>query len=385
MSTPPHVSATPSLEAEGGGETARRAVFVVGSGRSGTSTFAGSLQQLGLHVPQPEVVADETNPRGFGEPQWVIDFHNRLLRRCRVQVSDARPQAWSETGRLGERAGVREEASGWLASQTQGADELVIKDPRLSWFLGLWRAAATRCDVTPCFATMLRPPMEVISSKQQAYGRRVGDINAMAAWVNMMLHTERTTRGSVRVFIRYHDLLQDWTTSIFHAGEVLGLQSVRNAGPDAVRRVFEFIDPSLRREQTTWDEFDGPDALRELATATWESLDRLAGPDGDTAAAHERLDELREAYTRMYAEAEALAKSTTIAATRRAADRAADRAAGSAPAAAPRDEPAPAAAPPSRADRAAARIPHRVRAMVPARVRGGVRRLLDGARRERGG
>ncbi|MGV3563813.1 MAG: hypothetical protein ACO1ON_11075, partial [Nocardioides sp.] len=32
--------------------------FVVGSGRSGTSTLSGSLQALGMHVPQPEVVAD---------------------------------------------------------------------------------------------------------------------------------------------------------------------------------------------------------------------------------------------------------------------------------------------------------------------------------------
>ena len=34
----------------------RRIVFVVGSGRSGTSTVSGALQGLGLHVPQPEEI-----------------------------------------------------------------------------------------------------------------------------------------------------------------------------------------------------------------------------------------------------------------------------------------------------------------------------------------
>ena len=61
--------------------TSRRVVFVVGSGRSGTSTMAGTLRTLGLHVPQPEVVADATNPKGFGEPRWVVDLHAELLAR----------------------------------------------------------------------------------------------------------------------------------------------------------------------------------------------------------------------------------------------------------------------------------------------------------------
>ena len=103
----------------------RRVVFVVGSGRSGTSTMSGALQTLGMHVPQPEVQADDTNPKGFGEPQWVVDFHDELLKRCNVQVSDARPSAWFESGKLSHvraaaaaaarvaRAAVRRGAASW--------------------------------------------------------------------------------------------------------------------------------------------------------------------------------------------------------------------------------------------------------------------------------
>ena len=53
----------------------RKVLFVAGAGRSGTSTMAGLMRIMGLHVPQPEVVADETNPKGFGEPRWVVDHH----------------------------------------------------------------------------------------------------------------------------------------------------------------------------------------------------------------------------------------------------------------------------------------------------------------------
>ena len=109
----------------------RKVLFVAGAGRSGTCTMAGLCSLLGLHVPQPEVVADETNPRGFGEPQWVVDHHDRLLKDAGVQVSDARPNAWFETGRISHaragpdpgrrvaRAALRRRTPSW-SSRTRG-------------------------------------------------------------------------------------------------------------------------------------------------------------------------------------------------------------------------------------------------------------------------
>ena len=131
-------------------------LFVAGAGRSGTSTMAGLMRIMGLHVPQPEVTADETNPKGFGEPRWVVDHHDRLLREALVQVSDARPEAWFETGRVATREQERIATADWLESHFQVSPELVVKDPRLGWFLGLWRVAAVRTGAIPVFATMLR-------------------------------------------------------------------------------------------------------------------------------------------------------------------------------------------------------------------------------------
>ncbi|MBU1802133.1 MAG: hypothetical protein KKA97_07855 [Actinobacteria bacterium] len=92
----------------------RTVLFVAGAGRSGTSTMAGLMQILGLHVPRPEVPADASNPKGFSEPQWVVDHHDRLLAEANVQVSDARPEAWFETGRISTREPERIATSQWL-------------------------------------------------------------------------------------------------------------------------------------------------------------------------------------------------------------------------------------------------------------------------------
>ncbi len=337
----------------------RRVVFVVGSGRSGTSTMSGALQALGMHVPQPEVDADETNPKGFGEPQWVVDLHHELLQRCNVAVSDARPTAWFDAGKLSAFEPLRGRLTTWLESQfVEGGPELVVKDPRLAWFLGLWRSAALRCDATPAYVTMLRPPTEVVGSKQKYYASKFGEVNRTAAWVNMMLHTERSTRGSARAFVRYGDMLTDWTVPVFGLGQRFDLDAVKSASANDIRKVHAFIDPGLRRVQLTWDDVDVPPRLRDLAEESWQCLDRLADDGGDSPATHDRLDELRAAYAELYEEAEAISQSTALAAKR---DGLAQK-------------PSVDVVPPPRS--VADALPHGVRAMVPAKARRGLRKAL---------
>lgn len=298
-------------DAEG---AAGKIVFVAGSGRSGTSLMSGILKHMGLHVPEPEVAADKTNPKGFGESKWVVDFHDKLLERVNVHPGDARPGAWFDAGRAGTREPNRTELTDWLRPQLKLADALVIKDPRISWFLGLWRVAAVRADASTATITMLRPPAEVVGSKNTYYGGRLDDISRLAGWTNVMLFTERATRGSSRSFVRYHDLLADWTSTVVRVGEELGLADVTNALPGQMQEVHRFVDPELRRIRSTWEDLSVPTALRDIAAATWEQLDRLAEPGGDTADVHATLDGLRHDYGLLYAEAEAMARSSVDAA-----------------------------------------------------------------------
>src|ERR671923_728130 len=103
-------------------------VLVVGVGRSGTSLLSGILGQLGFHIPQPEVQADDTNPRGFGEPRWVVDFHSRILGTQRVTLNDSRPAAWTHMADAAD--GARPELLQWLRGELDQADAVVVKDPR---------------------------------------------------------------------------------------------------------------------------------------------------------------------------------------------------------------------------------------------------------------
>ena len=150
----------------------RQMLVVAGSGRSGTSLFAGISGRLGLHIPQPEVKANDTNPRGFGEPRWAVAFHKEPLAAVDVTHDDGRPQAWDPAGVL-ERPEASRPRLDWLEEQFDQAARIVVKDPRLGWFLPLYQAAAARWARRPVRHDAARPGRDD-AVKLNYYGGRSG-------------------------------------------------------------------------------------------------------------------------------------------------------------------------------------------------------------------
>lgn len=294
----------------------RTLLLVVGSGRSGTSVFAGLLSRLRFSIPQPEVVPDETNPKGFGEPQWVVEFHTRLLRQAKVQVTDARPGAWALAGKQSYAQKDRDTLRKWLASEFSKSDNVLIKDPRLLWFVPLWRACGQDLGAKVRFVTMLREPAEVVKSKETWYDQMSNPANRLAGWVNTMLYTERATRDDKRAYVLFGDLLTDWTLSVARAGEALDLDVLHQCSTQEMREADAVIDTTLHRSKATLDDLPAPEDLRVFARRVWAELMVLADQEGDHAVAQQRLDEIREDYIAYYDMVEAVAYSSIMAAHR---------------------------------------------------------------------
>jgi hypothetical protein len=276
-------------------------VLVVGVGRSGTSLLSGILGQLGFHIPQPEVQADDTNPRGFGEPRWVVDFHTRLLASKRVTLNDSRPAAWPQMAEAAQEA--RPELREWLRGQLEQADDIVVKDPRTVWFLDVWRSCAQELGARTSFVTMLRHPAEIVASAKKSYGPGLTEAGRSAAWLNVTLQTEHSTRDAQRVFVRYDDLLADWVPEIRRLGAALDVPAL--ASVDHVPEVDAFVDPTLHRNRTTWDDLDVPGPVRDLAERVWTQVQAQDEP---------ALDASRAEYRSLYGEAEAIAQCSIMAA-----------------------------------------------------------------------
>ena len=318
--------------------TSRALLVIAGSGRSGTSLMAGMSGRLGLHIPQPEVKANDTNPRGFGEPRWAVAFHKEALAAVRVTHDDGRPQAWEDAAGVLERPKLRQRLKDWLEEQFDQADRVVVKDPRLGWFLPLYAELSGELDARFAVITMLRDPAETMQSKLNYYGGRSGTTRA-AGWLNMMLGTEYQTRAMHRAIIRYDDLLTQWRPTLEQADRQLGIGLVDHATPEAVKEADDLIDPTLRRTSPDWAELGLAPWLQDLAQETHDAMGELAAsPDGAQSTSTERMDALRATYAAAYEDAEAFVRSSMNAARTAAQRRTRQRLEAEAAAAAEQDE-----------------------------------------------
>lgn len=290
-------------------------VIVTGSGRSGTSSVAGTLKRLGLHIPQPEVATDERNPRGYYEPLWVADFHKYLLNPLPVRTIDSRPEA-ADLAMAAATPEVEAELREWLKDQLDHP-LLVIKETRAYWVYAMWLHIAADLGLEVTSLTMLRHPTQVVRSRESAYlsgetekFRRQRETTNVAAWMNSVFETERVTRGNPRAFVPYYDLISDWRAAMTRAGEQLGIEYVGDL--TAPHPVDDFITTSLNRSAAVWDGLMVAPALIDLAERTWTAANVLVASshDADSMAALERL---RAEYVEMYESAAAFALDETTA------------------------------------------------------------------------
>ncbi len=227
-----------------------------------------ALARCGWGVPGRAIQGNPTNPEGFYEPRWVVDFHRRWLDQRHVGTTDTSPGARRTVAKaVSVHPDARAELREWLASQLAAQPRLVIKDPRGLWFHDVWVDVMRELDVEPGFVTMLRHPAEVSASRHKSYRdaeeppTRDLQIRRTAGWINAVLTAEEMTRGSRRVCVRYSDLLADWRGALGRIAHQLDLRYEPAVGA-AGHPVDDFIDPSLRSVHLDRAKNDLPGDLR---------------------------------------------------------------------------------------------------------------------------
>ena len=309
--------------------TTKTLLLVVGPGRSGTSTLAGTLSKLGAHVAGPYLNANESNPMGFFESSWSVNFHNRVLRRGPVALADARPEAADLAERLvtdADRAALR----AYLTEQAESQDLVVLKDPRIVWLLATFGSVAKDLGMELAAAVMLRRPNEVIASRLDYYHDSGAELEALgyqgrdlAGWINQLTTCELLTRGVPRAFVSYDELLTDWRAAVTRAlGDLPVTLEVPQTGVH--HDVDDFIDPGLNRHQGDWPAGSAIlDELRALAERTFDACDALARHTDGAEGATAQLDAVRDKYAFAYGLDRAITHDAAVA--RGAAERREER------------------------------------------------------------
>jgi hypothetical protein len=208
---------------------------------------------------------------------------------------------------------MRQDLVSFLGEHVADGPQLVVKDPRSVWAQALWRDAAAEVGLEIRYISMLRHPAEVIGSRSTYYAsqadaakRRAYEMFSIGRWVNNSIISERETRGQLRAFVRYTDLLEDWRPVLGRVGDELGLTFNTDLTSAERHPVDDFIDPGLRRHQVTWDDLGIPAELQDVAQRIWEDLSVLGDRAGADDAASADLDIQGERYSRILADAVAI-------------------------------------------------------------------------------
>lgn len=238
--------------------------FVLGMHRSGSSALARVLNLAGLRISGQLMAANQDNPSGYWEPQRVVRFNDDLLKHLGRHWADPKPLppdwvAQCEATPLSSRivALMHEEAA---QASGQGS-RMIIKDPRLSRLMPLWKAVLSSQGMEATCLITCRSPIDVHRSLHAR--DRVTRDHALELWLAYMLDAEASTRGWARRVVHYDQLMSDWRHTLEGVVPLIG-------GPDAIdldRRgpaIEAFLDAGLRHHSAKPHEFPAGDGLLQI-------------------------------------------------------------------------------------------------------------------------
>ena len=188
---------------------------------------------------------------------------------------DSRPAAVDLVAAYVESGEPTAELHEWLSGQLMApelvADQIVVKDPHAFWFAQVWETVTAELDVDLRWLTALRHPAEVVGSRDIAYLssqsddlRLTKETSNVAGWVHAALLTERAGR-----VVAIRPLPRPARRPAYGARRRCGSSSSCDSTPTSSSHehhaVDDFIEPSMRKSQLTWDDVATPEWLHDTA------------------------------------------------------------------------------------------------------------------------
>ncbi len=270
----------------------KQALVVLGMHRSGTSSIAGAFSLLGARAPATLLEPAPDNPRGFWESRLIIGRNDDLLTLGGSYWRDWR-RFDIATVPPDELVRWRGDVSRTLVEEFGDASAIVLKDPRMCRLGDGWDGVLSTAGYRAGYVLPVRPPLEVARSLMRRNGLTVAE--GLLLWLRHVLDAEIATRGQPRRIMVWSDFMQDWRAEVARLSSVIGWTPKHSARTDA--KVDAFLDVGLRNER-----LGDPDAAPDPEAHIWAeavfAIHATMARDGEDAAAHAQLDDLRATFDR---------------------------------------------------------------------------------------
>ena len=221
----------------------KKAVLILGSGRSGTSVLTRCLNLMGISLGTDNLLAPSKriNPKGYFENKDIIKIHKSLGGKLRYRPSY---EGYYDSPKI---KADRQALTTYLQNYFATNELLAIKDPRMNDYIELWQAVLADIDVEPAEIILVRNPLDVVSSNERAWHR--DNTLALRQWQVRTLLSLCDTDRSHRVLLTYEDLFNQTLPSLHHVATKLDLPWPRDEAA-LQAQIDDFIDPNLQKSDS---------------------------------------------------------------------------------------------------------------------------------------
>lgn len=256
----------------------RKAVIVVGAGRSGTSVLTAGVGALGVALGdslKPGGV--KKNPKGFFEDTDLLDVNHRVHRAFGLRASGANVRLVDERAwRTTDLDALHDEAVAIIEKRFASDRPFGLKSGGLLRLMPFWQHVFERAQVEPAYVMALRNPMSVADSRANLDMFRGYQEKSDLEWLVQVLPYIDHLKGHPLVVVDYDLLMEDAARQLYRIATTLDLAvapsieaSIRTYANDFTTRdlYHHRHDPAslLEREE-----------LNPLAVGTYLWLHRLA-------------------------------------------------------------------------------------------------------------
>ena len=257
----------------------RIALVVLGMHRSGTSMLTNLLSHSGFSLPKTLINATKENQKGHFESFPVVRLNEKMMRE-EFEMEWFSPACGLGTNHTKNVTGVlskyKQQAIALIHSEFAEAENIVLKDPRISVLYEFWSDVLFDCGYTPKPIIAIRHPAEVamsLSRRNRLYFNQSLDL-----WLHYSLAAERSTRGGPRALILHSDLMQNWRGSLKKIEAVLGVPLLIHSRASSARDTVVSKELSSRRAFR-----HGPIPPRAQAAFDWFLQSARGASPGDAA------------------------------------------------------------------------------------------------------
>jgi hypothetical protein len=269
--------------------TRRKALFVLGMHRSGTSALTGTLSLLGVNLGKSIKKPALDNQKGFYENTHVLKIDKSALRVMGYNPYDLfelKPGWWTDRRLTAHRRAIME----LIGSDFRDDPIFAIKEPRICRLFPLWESVMDNLNIKYRFVIPIRDPMEVAMSLQKR--NQLPLEKGALLWLDHVLKAEFYSRRQPRAIIHFNRLLAEPLRTMENVAKTLALDYPRKIA-DAKDDISRFLEPSLKHNNAGSKETGN--AFPHISKCYRMLVDLAESPSNDHAI-RDYFDELRTEF-----------------------------------------------------------------------------------------